>query len=77
MLVYADMPRWEIQMRFRRNEISNLGVENRTLDASLQYKRGYFVDWRVADRLSVERTQTMIDITIGSGRYVFTVENGD
>ena len=37
-------------MRFRRNEISNLGVENRTLAASLQYKRAFFVDWRVCDR---------------------------
>lgn len=50
ILVYADMPRWEGQNRFRRNEASNLGVENRTLAASLQYKRAYFVDWRVADR---------------------------
>ena len=29
---------------------SNLGVENRTLAASLQYKRAFFVDWRVCDR---------------------------
>ncbi|MEI7533540.1 MAG: class I mannose-6-phosphate isomerase [Verrucomicrobiae bacterium] len=50
ILVYADLARWEAQLRFRRNEISNLGVENRTLAASLQYKRAFFVDWRVADR---------------------------
>jgi mannose-6-phosphate isomerase class I len=50
ILVYADLARWEAQMRFRRNEISNLGVENRTLAASLQYKRAFFVDWRVCDR---------------------------
>lgn len=50
ILVYADLARWEAQMRFRRNEISNLGVENRTLAASLQYKRAFFIDWRVCDR---------------------------
>jgi len=50
ILVYADLARWEAQLRFRRNETSNLGVENRTLTASLQYKRAFFVDWRVADR---------------------------
>lgn len=50
VLVYADLARWEAQLRFRRNETSNLGVENRTLAANLQYKRAFFVDWRVADR---------------------------
>jgi mannose-6-phosphate isomerase class I len=50
LLIYADMPRWEIQGRFRRNEISNLGVSNNEEAFSEQYKRGYFVDWRVADR---------------------------
>ncbi|TLX78134.1 mannose-6-phosphate isomerase [Labilibacter sediminis] len=51
LLVYADMPRWEGQLRYRRNEVSNLGVNNKELKASLQYKRGFFVDWRVCDRL--------------------------
>jgi mannose-6-phosphate isomerase class I len=50
-LIYADMARWEIQQRFRRNEVSNLGVYNKELKASLQYKRAFFVDWRVCDRL--------------------------
>jgi len=49
ILVYSDMARWETQMRFRRNEISNLGVENKEVKTSLQYKRAYFVDWRVLD----------------------------
>ena len=50
LLVYADMARWEIQMRFRRNEVSNVGVANKEERASLQYKRAFFVDWRVCDR---------------------------
>lgn len=51
LLVYADMARWEIQMRMRRNEVANLGVSNHTLEVSRKYKRAFFVDWRVADRL--------------------------
>jgi len=51
ILIFADMPRWEGQLRQRRNEVSNLGVENKTLKASLQYKRSFFIDWRVADRV--------------------------
>lgn len=50
LFIYADMARWEIQMRFRKNEVSNIGVNNRTERASLQYKRGFFVDWRICDR---------------------------
>jgi mannose-6-phosphate isomerase class I len=50
LLVYFDMPRWEGQLRFRSNEVSNLGVCNKTEKASLQYKQAFFVDWRVCDR---------------------------
>ena len=50
LLVYFDMTRWEGQLRQRRNEVSNLGVNNKELKASLQYKQAYFVDWRVVDR---------------------------
>lgn len=51
LLIYADMPRWEIQQRMRRNEVANLGVKNKEADFSEKYKQGYFVDWRVCDRL--------------------------
>src|ERR1700677_1422959 len=51
LLVYCDMARWEIQQRQRAGEIPNLGLDNHAERASLKYKRAYFVDWRVADRL--------------------------
>lgn len=51
LLVYADMARWEIQQRFRRQEIDGLGVRNREEAPSLHYKRGYFIDWNVCDEL--------------------------
>jgi len=54
ILIYADLARWEIQQRYRSGLIGNLGVDNRTENASLKYKRGYFLDWRAADRLKIE-----------------------
>lgn len=50
LIVYFDMPRWEAQLRFRRNETGNLGMNNKDVKASLQYKQAFFVDWRVCDR---------------------------
>lgn len=52
LLVYADMARWEIQLRMRQHLVDNLGVKNHdTSDWMLLYKQGFFVDWRVCDRL--------------------------
>ena len=51
LLVYCDMARWEIQQRQRAGEIPNLGLQNCTDRPQAKYKRAYFVDWRVADRL--------------------------
>jgi len=51
LLVYCDMARWEIQQRQRAGEVTNLGLQNCTERAQAKYKRAYFVDWRVADRL--------------------------
>jgi mannose-6-phosphate isomerase class I len=51
LMIYADMARWEIQLRMRKHEVDNLGLKNRkTEDWMLLYKQGYFVDWRVLDR---------------------------
>jgi mannose-6-phosphate isomerase class I len=49
-LVYADMARWELQLRQRKNLIPNLGVGNYTERPALKYKRAFFLDWRAADR---------------------------
>ncbi|MCC7474997.1 MAG: class I mannose-6-phosphate isomerase [Pirellulales bacterium] len=48
-LVFADMARWEIQLRYRRG-LSNWGAENSDEDFFRKYKRSYFIEWRVADR---------------------------
>lgn len=53
-VVYADMARWEIQQRFRAHKVKALGVDNRDEAVPLQYKRGYFNDWRVCDKYKNE-----------------------
>ncbi|MDF1493152.1 class I mannose-6-phosphate isomerase [Caproiciproducens sp. CPB-2] len=50
LLVYADMPRWEIQQRFRSHELDNWGVGNFQEDTLRKYKRAFFIEWRVLDR---------------------------
>jgi mannose-6-phosphate isomerase class I len=49
LLIYADLPRWEIQQRYRKHRIGNLGADNLDQPASALYKRAYFADWRAAD----------------------------
>lgn len=51
VLVYADMARWEIQLRYRRFEVGNLGCNNKEASFPEKYKCGFFVEWRAADRL--------------------------
>jgi len=50
LLFYADMPRWEIQLRFRKKSVGNIGAQNQDAEFSYLYKRSFFVDWRVCDR---------------------------
>lgn len=49
LLVYADLARWEIQLRYRRG-LGNWGANNGSEDFFRKYKRSFFVEWRVADR---------------------------
>lgn len=75
VIVYADMPRWEGQLRQRRGEVDNLGVSNRGLKASLQYKRSFFVDWRVCDRLkqdTLNRWDFLLDTTVAGDPKLVT-----
>lgn len=56
VLVLADMARWEIQRR-QRAGAPNWRCANETQDPLKKYKRGYFVEWRVAD----EHKRTLFD----------------
>lgn len=66
---YFDMARWEIQMRFRRHEVKALGIDNSQEGASVQYKRGYFNDWNICDRLK--------DNLSKEGRIVYWIDTND
>lgn len=49
LLVYADMARWEIQIRYRKG-MPNFKQTNYDEEALRKNKRGFFVEWRIADR---------------------------
>ncbi len=49
VVVYADLARWEIQQRYRSKELANWKMENNDEDVLRKYKRGFFIEWRVAD----------------------------
>ncbi len=49
LVLYADMPRWEIQQRMRARTARALGVDNSDESPARQYKRGYFNDWPILD----------------------------
>lgn len=51
LLVYADLTRWEIQQRYRSGEYANWRTAIRETDILRLYKRGFFFEWRMADRL--------------------------
>ena len=70
LLIYADMARWEIQCRFRKNEIHNIGICNKEERASLKYKRAFFVDWRICDRHK-KRLMPHIDYILDTNKRAY------
>ncbi|MGE0971924.1 class I mannose-6-phosphate isomerase [Klebsiella sp. WOUb02] len=67
LLVYADMPRWEIQQRMRHSGLGNWGADNQDEDILRRYKRAFFIEWRVFDRHKVpllKRADFLLDTTI-------------
>ena len=63
VLLYFNITRWEIQLRYRRGQ-GNWGLGNGDAPLLTKYKYGYFVLWRMADRLKTQllpRVDLMID----------------
>jgi len=50
VLIYCDLPRWEIQARFRAG-MPNFKTNNSAAPHLAKFKQGFFFEWRVADRL--------------------------
>ena len=58
LLVYADLARWEIQLRYRRG-MGNYRADNGDEDILKKYKRGFFVEWRIADKHKAEHFESI------------------
>lgn len=51
--IYCDLARWEIQLR-QRQGLSNWRQDNASEEPLKKFKRGFFFEWRMADRLKKE-----------------------
>lgn len=54
--VHCSVARWESQLRFRKGA-PNWNCENYDMDPLTKFKRGYFVEWRLADRHKIANHQ--------------------
>lgn len=66
LLVYADLARWEIQLRYRAG-MPNHFWDNPGEDSLRKIKRGYFIEWRLADKVKAELLDRM-DYVLDSNR---------
>ncbi|MEP7357742.1 MAG: class I mannose-6-phosphate isomerase [Anaerolineales bacterium] len=64
--VYVDVPKNEIQFRFRAGSVTNLGSDT-AADPKAAYKRCYFVDWVAANRHKAELLP-LIDLWVDEQR---------
>lgn len=48
-IVYADMARWEHQLRMKKESVKALGLDNSEEPFTSQHKRNYFNDWLICD----------------------------
>ena len=65
IIIYCDLARWEIQTRYRAG-MSNWLCDNPGEDTLKKYKRGFFVEWRVADRHKIsifDKIEYFLDTT--------------
>jgi len=63
-IIYVNMARWPLQLRFRQGKAFNLGTQARRDSPAALYKRAFFVEWRSGDRLKTQlmpRIDWMID----------------
>lgn len=49
VIIFTSVTRWEIQLRYRSQLVDNYNANNHGEDVLRMFKRGYFVDWRIAD----------------------------
>lgn len=76
IMIMADITRWEIQLRYR-NGLSNWRTAKTDLPKSKKYKRGYFAEWRWADRIK-DRLLPKIDFYLDmTTEHSFSMVTGE
>lgn len=53
ILIYCDLARWEIQLRYRQG-MPNFKQDNGNEDYLKKVKRGFFIEWRIADKQKIK-----------------------
>lgn len=66
ILIYADLSRWEAQLRYRAGA-TNWKIDNSEEDILKKYKRGYFLEWRISDKLK-DKLHKSIDYLLDTNR---------
>ncbi|MFA5526538.1 MAG: class I mannose-6-phosphate isomerase [Acholeplasmataceae bacterium] len=77
IIVHVSLTRWEIQLRYRKG-LSNFKKHNKDEDILRKYKRGYFIEWRVADRIKdaiYSKLDFIIDYNVLDEPKMITYEN--
>jgi mannose-6-phosphate isomerase class I len=77
VLILADLARWEIQRRQRASQIGNFPAGDIHESAAMKYKRAFFIDWRVADRIKrdlLERIGYLLDTNDSAAPKMTTAE---
>ena len=71
-LIYLDLSRWEIQKRYRKG-MANCYCSNHHEDTLRKIKRGYFFEWRIADKHKIsifEKINYFLDTHSDDGKLV-------
>lgn len=69
--------RWESQMRFRKN-VPNWNCDNYDMDNLTKFKRGYFFEWRLADKHKTENFNNfdfIVDLNIPLSPKIMKTED--
>lgn len=64
LYIYCDLARWEIQLRYRQG-MPNFKQDNDKEDVLKKVKRGFFIEWRIADKQKMKMFED-IDYLIDS-----------
>lgn len=66
LYIYCDLARWQIQLRYRQG-MPNFKCDNYDEDFLKKVKRGFFIEWRIADKYKMKMFED-IDYLIDSNQ---------